>query len=67
MKTTRMQGRRPAPKMRKKNRTCVEPATLTVGDLIGAAYDTLHETGAVLRVLGSSRMAEQIGRKLVFL
>ena len=67
MKTTRPQGRRPVPKMRKKVRVGVEPETLTIGDLVSAAYDTLHETGAVLRVLGSNRMAERIGRKLVFL
>jgi hypothetical protein len=67
MKTTKGQGRRPMPKMRTRNPIAVERAPLTVGDLISAAYDTLHETGVVLRVLGSHRMAEQIGRKLVFL
>lgn len=61
------QGRRPAPKMRRKTRTVVERGPLTIGDLVSAAYDTLHDTGAVLRVLGSNRMAGQIGRKLVFL
>jgi hypothetical protein len=55
------------PKMRKKARVGVEQEPLTIGDLVSAAYDTLHETGAVLRVLGSNRMAERIGRKLVFL
>jgi hypothetical protein len=67
MKTSRGQGRRPVPKMRKKSRPVVEEAPLTVGDLVSAAYDTLHETGVVLRVLGSNRMAGRIGRKLVFL
>jgi hypothetical protein len=67
MKTTRMQGRRPMPKMRRKTHVALPRAQLTVGDLISAAYDTLHETGAVMRVLRSNRMAEQIGRKLVFL
>ena len=68
MKATRMQGRRPMPKMRRKTHVAMpRAAQLTVGDLISAAYDTLHDTGAVLRVLGSTRMAEQIGRKLVFL
>jgi hypothetical protein len=53
--------------MRRKTRTVVERGPLTIGDLVSAAYDTLHDTGAVLRVLGSNRMAGQIGRKLVFL
>jgi hypothetical protein len=62
----RMQGRRAIPKIRRKARVAVEQAVLTVGDLIAAACEALGDEEAVTRVLGSSRMAEQVGRKLVF-
>jgi hypothetical protein len=61
----KMQGRRPMPKMRNKTKVTVERSTLTVGDLINAAYEALGDTGAVVRVLGSNRMSNRIGRKLV--
>lgn len=67
MKTTRMQGRRPMPKLHKQVRAAVTRPAPTLGDLVTAAFDTLHDTGAVVRVLGSNRMADRIGRKLVFL
>ncbi len=67
MKTTRMQGRRPIPKLHQQARVPVARPAPTLGDLVTAAYDTLHDTGAVVRVLGSNRMAGRIGRKLVFL
>jgi hypothetical protein len=67
MKTTKMQGRRPMPKIHQPSRTPVERAAPTLGDLVSAAFDTLHDTGAVVRVLSSNRMAGHIGRKLVFL
>lgn len=67
MKTTRPHTRRPMPRTRTKAPRPVVAPRFTVGDLVSAAYDALHETGSVLRVLGSSRMAERIGRKLVFL
>lgn len=66
MKKT-MQGRRPMPLMREKKKVATERPVLTLGDLISAAYDTLGETGTVVRVLASNRMANRIGRKLVFL
>jgi hypothetical protein len=65
MKKT-MQGRRPMPLMREKNKVATERPALTLGDLISAAYETLGETGTVVRVLASNRMANRIGRKLVF-
>lgn len=67
MKKSKMQGRRPMPKMRSKMKVAVEPKTLTIGDLVSAAYDALGDTGQVLRVLGSSRLSERVGRKLVFI
>lgn len=67
MKNSKMQGRRPMPKMRTKMKVAVEAKTLTVGDLISAAYDALGDTRQVLRVLGSSRLSERVGRKLVFI
>lgn len=67
MKKTKMQGRRPMPKMRKKMQATVSAKTLTVGDLITAAFEALGDTGAVVRVLGSSRLSERVGRKLVFI
>lgn len=67
MKKTTMQGRRPMPKMRTKAKVAVEHRTLTVGDLITAAYEALGDTGQVVRVLGSHRLSERVGRKLVFI
>ena len=45
----------------------IEPRTLTVGDLISAAFDALGDAGQVVRVLGSARLSERVGRKLVFI
>jgi hypothetical protein len=68
MKNSKMQGRRPMPKMRKKMQTTVSAKTLTVGDLISAAFEALgDDTKAVVRVLGSTRLSERVGRKLVFI
>jgi hypothetical protein len=68
MKNQKMQGRRPMPKMRRKT-VHVEPPppVLTVGDLITAAFDALGDTRAVVRVLGSNRLGDRVGRKLVFI
>jgi hypothetical protein len=55
------------PKMRPKVKGATTRAPLTLGDLISAACDTLGDTRAVARLLGSNAMREQIGRKLVFL
>jgi hypothetical protein len=67
MKNSKMQGRRPMPKMRNKMKVTVESPALTVGDLISAAFDALGDTRQVMRVLGSSRLSERVGRKLVFI
>jgi hypothetical protein len=67
MKTTRMQARRPLTKLHKRSKAPVERPAPTLGDLVTAAFDALGDTGAVVRVLGSNRMAGHIGRKLVFL
>lgn len=67
MKNSKMQGRRPMPKIRTKMKVTVEARTLTVGDLISAAFDALGDTGQVVRVLGSARLSERVGRKLVFI
>lgn len=68
MKKSKMQGRRPMPKMRKKSVSIeVGASAPTVGDLIAAAFDSLGDTEAVVRVLQSNRLAERIGRKIVFI
>ena len=67
MKKSNMQGRRPMPTMRHKMKVAVEPKVLTVGDLIAAAFDALGDAGQVVRVLGSARLSERVGRKLVFI
>jgi hypothetical protein len=67
MKTTKMQGRRPMSRSHHQAPVAVERKQPTLGDLVSAAFDALHDTGAVVRVLGSNRMAGHIGRKLVFL
>ncbi|MFO0596050.1 MAG: hypothetical protein U0228_12115 [Myxococcaceae bacterium] len=68
MKKSKMQGRRPMPQMRtKKVHVEAAPKVLTVGDLISAAYDALGDTEAVVRVLGSNRLSERVGRKIVFI
>jgi hypothetical protein len=67
MKTTKMHGRRPMPKLHRQAKVAVQRQAPTLGDLVSAAFDALHDTGAVVRVLGSNRMAGHIGRKLVFL
>lgn len=67
MKKHKMQGRRPMPKMRnKKSPGAIEPKTLTVGDLIAAAFDTFGDAGVVVRVLQSNKMGERVGRRFVF-
>jgi hypothetical protein len=67
MKKSKMQGRRPMPKMRNKMKVAVEAKTLTVGDLISAAFEALGDAGQVVRVLGSVGLSERVGRKLVFI
>lgn len=68
MKKSKMQGRRPMPKMRKKTVSIeIGQGALTVGDLIAAAYDALGDTEAVVRVLSSNKVAERIGRRIVFI
>jgi hypothetical protein len=62
----RLQGRRPMPRIRSKVRPVAPGAQLTLGDLVSAAYDTLHDSGLVLRVLRSKLFAARIGRTLVF-
>lgn len=64
---TKMQGRRPMPKMRNKLKVSVPAKQLTVGDLISAAFEALGDTGQVLRVLGSAGLSARVGRKLVFI
>jgi hypothetical protein len=67
MKNSKMQGRRPMPKMRNKMKVTVASPVLTVGDLISAAFDALGDAKQVMRVLGSARLSERVGRKLVFI
>lgn len=67
MKNSKMQGRRPMPKMRNKMKVAVEARTLTVGDLVSAAFDALGDTAQVRRVLGSAGLSMRVGRKLVFI
>jgi|APLak6261679142_1056127.scaffolds.fasta_scaffold00210_18 hypothetical protein len=67
MKNSKMQGRRPMPKMRSKLKVEVVPQAMTVGDLIAAAFDALGDAESVKRVLSSQRLAERVGRKLVFI
>lgn len=67
MKKSKMQGRRPMPKMRNKLKVSVAPRALTVGDLISAAFEALGDTKQVMRVLGSRHLSERVGRKLVFI
>lgn len=55
------------PKMRAKMKVAAPTRALTIGDLISAAYEALGDTGQVMRVLGSSRLSERVGRKLVFI
>ena len=65
--TPKLQGRRPTPKARKQTRAEPVEATLTVGDLIAAAFDTLDSASSVASVLSSNTMRRRIGRKLVFI
>lgn len=67
MKKSKMQGRRPIPAIRTRMRVVPRQKTLTVGDLITAAFDALGDSGQVLRVLGSARLSARVGRKLVFI
>lgn len=67
MKNSKMQGRRPMPKIRTKMKVTVKAKTLTVGDLISAAFEALGDAGQVVRVLGSTHLSERVGRKLVFI
>ena len=67
MKNSKMQGRRPMPKMRAKLKVEVAPQAMTVGDLIAAACEALGNTETVIRVLGSQRLSERVGRRLVFI
>ena len=49
-------------------KVAIEPHTMTVGDLIAAAFEALgNDQAAVMRVLGSQRLGERVGRKLVFI
>ena len=65
--TKKMQGRRPMPTMRNKMKVAVTRRTLTVGDLISAAFEALGDARQVVRVLGSKHLSERVGRKLVFI
>lgn len=67
MNNIKMQGRRPMPQIRNKRKLTGEARVLTVGDLIAAAFDALGDTGQVVRVLGSTRLSQRVGRKLVFI
>ena len=55
------------PKIRTKMKVTVKAKTLTVGDLISAAFEALGDAGQVVRVLGSTHLSERVGRKLVFI
>ena len=64
MKKSKSQGRTEA-----KHRSTTPnhtPSTLTVGDLISAAFETLGDSAKVVRVLGSAPLSERVGLKLVF-
>ncbi len=67
MKNSKLQGRRPMPKMRTKMKVTASTRTLTVGDLISAAFEALGDAGQVVKVLGSRHLSERVGRKLVFI
>lgn len=60
---TKYQARRPMPRIRTVAKQ--EQSTLTLGDLIAAAYDALGDTKSVARVLGSNALAQRIGRQLI--
>ncbi len=65
-KRTKYQARRPMPQQRTRARArTAAPRTLTVGDLIAAAYDAMGDTKSVARVLGSHAMAERVGLHIV--
>lgn len=64
-KKNRYQARRPMPPIRTRARARSEKTTLTLGDLIVAAYDAVGDTEAVARLLGSNAMAERIGCTLI--
>ncbi len=67
MKKCRTQGLRSMPKVQSMAKAGVEVKPLTVGDLITAAFDALGDTSHVVQVLGSARLSERVGRKLVFI
>ncbi len=61
--TVRRQGRRIIPAVR--NTTPAAKKTMSLGDLIAAAYDALGESGGVKQVLESREMTRAIGRRIV--
>ncbi len=46
-------------------RSKARKTVLTIGDLIAAAFDTLHDEQKVERVLSSREMTKQIHRRIV--
>lgn len=64
-KRTKYQARRPVPPIRTVASSKKQPAAFSLGDLIAAAYDTIGETRAVARLLGSNALAARIGRHIV--
>ena len=64
-KRTKYQARRPMPRIRTRARARVEKTTLTLGDVIAAAYDSLGDTRSVVRLLTSNAMADRIGIQLI--
>ncbi|MBL8934339.1 MAG: hypothetical protein JNM69_07290 [Archangium sp.] len=53
------------PRIRTRARARTEKTTLTLGDVIAAAYDSLGDTRAVVRLLTSNAMADRIGLQIV--
>ncbi len=59
------QGRRVIPAVRTTKAGNVAKATMSLGDLIAAAFDALGESTDVTRVLQSREMTRAIGRRIV--
>ncbi len=60
------QGRRVMPASRRARRAKADPAQLTVGELIAAAYDTSGgERLEVLKLMVSPQMSRVLGRRIV--
>lgn len=67
--SVKSQGRRVMPAIRRQGvraREVSKQATLTLGDLIAAAYDTVGgSVGDVAKLLGSNELTIATGRKIV--